>query len=346
MTLARYLSGVLGVRILAAGLVLLALGLSLDLIKAADALIRTGGAGALVRYAALRAPAMGATILPLAVLVGGVVGFLTLGRRSELTVMRAAGQPVFALVLRLVPLAVALGIGHHLLVAEGAAWSERALADRFGAVAETPVPEPGARVMVRIDRAVVIGRLARHDGRALAPVTVYVLDPEGRITGRVEAAYARHDDGQWSLSEARRTGPLPGPAGDWQSRLTPGDVRALATGARAASAAEAADALSGLAVATRSRAYYATRLAQSRAAFAVPALMLICAAFASFTAPRGPGGLGLTLLGTGIGLGFVTIEGLFSSFGKVALMPAGLAAWGPVVLFASLAAWLLLIREE
>lgn len=346
MTLARYLSRAIGWRVVAAGLVLLALALSLDLIKTADALVPAGGTLALVEYAALRAPAMGATILPLAVLVGAVTGFLALGRRGELTAMRAAGQPVFALLLRLGPLALVLGAAHHLLVAEGAAWSERALAARFGAAADAPVPEAGARVFGRLGGAVVVGRLARADGRALAPLTVYALDREGRVTGRVEAAHAYYDAGRWRLAEARRVGAVPDPATDWESALTPADVRALASGERAAGAREAAEALAGGAVATRSRAYYRTRVARSHAAVAVPAVMLICAAFASFLGPRGAGGLGLAALGSVLGLGFVTVAGLLTSFGQVGLMPAWLAAWGPVALFASLAAWLLLMKEE
>jgi lipopolysaccharide export system permease protein len=346
MTLARYLSAVLGLRILAAAALLLALGVSLDLIRTGDALIRTGGSAALLSYAALRAPALAATILPLAVLVGAMTGFLALGRRGELTAMRAAGQSAFALLRRLLPLALALGAAHHLLVAEATAWSERAVAARFGAAAEAPVPEPGERIAGRIGEVVVVSRLARADGSALASLTVYLLDPEGRIEGRVEAARARHKDGRWALADARRIGAAPAEADGWATALAPSDVRALATRQRAAGAGEAAAALSGAAVATRSRAYYETRLAQSRAALAVPAVMLACAAFAGFLAPRGPGGLGMAALGALVGLAFVTVEGILVSLGQVGLVPAGAAAWGPVASFAILAAWLLLMREE
>lgn len=346
MTLARYLCVGLGWRILAAGAVLLVLGVSLELIRSADALVRAGGSAALIEFAALGAPAMAARILPLAVLVGAMTGFLALARRGELTAMRAAGQSAFALLLRLLPLALALGAAHHLLVAEGSAWSARALAARFGEAADAPVPEAGARVAGRIGGAVIVGRLARADGRALAPVRIYALDPQGRITGRIDAARARHAAGRWVLSEERRVGTVPGATGEWASALGPADVRALASGQRMAGAGEAAAALAGGAVATRSRAYYRTRLAQSRAAVTVPAVMLVCAAFASFLAPRGGAGLGRAALGAAIGLGFVTTAGLFASLGQVGLLPAGLAAWGPVVVFSSLAAWLLLIGEE
>lgn len=346
MTLSRYLSAVMGLRILAAGALLLGLGVSLDLIRTGDALIRSGGSAALASYAALRAPALAATILPLAVLAGAMTGFLALGRRGELTAMRAAGQSAFGLLRRLLPLALALGAVHHLLVAEATAWSERVVAARFGAAADAPVPEIGARIAARVGGTVVVGRLARADGSALAPLTVFVLDAEGRIDTRIDAARARHDGDRWTLSEAQRTGTVPQDAQGWATALTPADVRALATRERGAGAGEAAAALSGAAVATRSRAYYETRLAQSRAALAVPAVMLVCAAFAGFLAPRGPGGLGMAALGALVGFGFVTAKGVLVSLGQVGLVPAGAAAWGPVAVFAMLAVWLLLMREE
>lgn len=349
MRLGLYLSRVLGGRIVAASLVLLALGLSLDLIKAAEELIAAGGAWALVHYALLRAPAMGAQILPLGVLVGALLAFLALARRSELTVMRAAGQSVFRMLFKLVPLAVLLGLVQHLLVDEGAAWSERALAEAFAGIADTPVARTGSRVTGRVGDAVVIGELATPGGAELAPLTVYALDGEGQVTGRVEAARARWNHGDWLLDEVRRIGATPeagGPDLLWPTQLDPGVVRALASGAATATAREAAEALSGMAVATRSTSYYATRLARARSAFLVPGVMLMCAAFASFKSSRGPGGLKLAALGAVLGLGFVVVDGLFGSFGHVGLVPAWVSAWVPAALFGVAAVWILLLREE
>jgi lipopolysaccharide export system permease protein len=347
--LTLYLTRVLAARIAAASVVLLALGLSLDLIKAADELVAVGGAGALVHYALLRAPAMGAQILPLGVLVGGLLAFLALGRRSELTVMRAAGQSVFRLLARLVPLAVALGLTQYLLVDRGLAWSERALADAFAGIADTPAPVEGSRVAGRVGDAVVIGRMADRKGAEIAPLMVYALDENGQVTGRVEAERAVYRDGDWRLIDLVRVGQTPAsdePDMLWRMALDPETVRALASGGATATAGEAAAALSGFLVPTRSIAYYQTRLARARAALVVPAVMLLCAAFASFKSARGPGGLGLVATGAVLGLGFVVVDGLLGSFGQIGLVPARAAAWVPPALFAIAAGWTLLMREE
>lgn len=349
MKLALYLSRAVAGYVVAVAAVLLALGLSLDLIRAADQLVAVGGAGAMLRYAALRAPAMGAQVLPLATLIGGLLAFLALGRRSELTVIRAAGQSVFRMLLKLAPLALLLGVAQHLLIDEGTAWSERALGQAFGAIAETPAPAPGKRVAGRVGDAVVIGRLDDDHGAAIAPLTVYALDPDGHVTGRIEAQRALFGDAGWRLEEVRRIGETPaGSEPDllWPTALDPGTVRALASGEVSSTAREAAAALSGMIVPTRSTAYYETRLARAVSALLVPGVMLLCAAFATFKTARGSGGLGLVVLGALLGLGFVAVDGLFNSFGKVGLVPAWVAAWIPAGVFGLAALWALLLREE
>jgi lipopolysaccharide export system permease protein len=346
--LGLYLSRVLALRILAAAAVLVALGLSLDLIRSADALIVEGGAGALAHYALLRAPAMAAQVLPLSVLVGGVTGFLGLGGRAELTVMRAAGQSVFRILARLLPLAAVLGLGHHLLIDRGIPWSERALGEAYGEIAEVRTPEEGARVAGRIGGAVVIGRLASRDGATLAPLTVYALDDAGQVTGRIDAAGARFRGDHWQLSGVHRVGETPGSETlerIWATALAPATVLAMAGSEAAATSGEAAAALEGLAVATRSTGYYLTRIAKSHVAFVVPAIMLLLAAFASFKGPRGAAGLGMAVTGTVLGLGFVMLDGIFGSLGQTGILGPAVAAWTPAALFAIAGAWLLLLNE-
>jgi lipopolysaccharide export system permease protein len=349
MRLGLYLSRLLLLRIVAAAGVLVGLGLSLDLIRSADALVMAGGAGALAHYALLRAPAIAAQVLPLAVLVGGVTGFLALGRRAELTVMRAAGQSVFRLLARLLPLAVALGLVQHLLIDRGTPWSERKLAEAYGEIAELDIPDKGARVAGRIDGAVVIGRLASRDGAMLAPLTIYGLDAEGQVTGRIEAAEAHYRSDHWELAGVRRVGEMPGRTTLdflWETALAPATVLAMAGGEAAATSGEATAALQGLAVATRSIGYYTTRIARSKVAYVVPAIMLLFAAFASFKGPRGSAGLGMAVAGTVLGLCFVLLDGIFGSLGQLGILGPAVAAWTPAALFTIAGSWILLLKEE
>jgi len=347
VTLGLYLSRILAGRILAVAFVLVALGTSLEVIQFADRLVETGGAGALLTYARLSAPAMLATVLPLAILLGGLTGFLALGLRSELTVIRASGESLFGLLRRLLPLAVMLGALNNVLVDRAPAWSAAALGEAFGEIVDVPAAEAGDRVMSRAGGQVLVARLARPDGTALAPVTVFVLDEGGAVHGRLRADRAVFTGGQWQLADIRRFGHTAGLVSEgaiWRTRLVPGDVRALASGGHVASAAEAAAALSGTAIATRSAAYYRTRIWRARAAVAVPPVMILLSALAAFSMTRG-GGLRLAVLGGTLGFCFVAFEGMVASLGQIGMLPAPMAALGPILLAAGAGASILLVKE-
>ena len=108
MTLSLYVMRVLGVRIVAALLVLVATLQLIDLLDATDAIIaRNLGAEGVVHYALLRLPRMVAQAAPLAVLAGALFGFTKLARDSEVTAMRATGLSSYRLTSMAAPVATA-----------------------------------------------------------------------------------------------------------------------------------------------------------------------------------------------------------------------------------------------
>lgn len=347
MTLGLYLTRALGLRILAAAAGLLALGLGLDLLRESRALTALGGGGAMLRYAVLRLPALAASVLPLAILIGATSGFLALAARSELSVMRASGLSSFGLLIRLAPLALALGALHAALTDRGVVWSERALGAAFGEAVETPAPRIGDRIAVRLPGEVAVARLARVDGAALEALTIVRLDEAGRVAGRIEAARAVHDGELWRLSQVRRDGAATAePEADWRTTLRPDAVADLAAGARGVTAAEAAAALTGRAAATRGADFLALQVQRAGAAAATPAVMLLFATLAALGAPRGAERLRLAALGGALGLAFLALDGMAASLGRVGSLPPVLAAWGPTAAAAATAAWAILLVEE
>jgi lipopolysaccharide export system permease protein len=297
----------------------------------------------------LRAPALAVTVLPLAVLLGGLWSFAVLAGRGELTVMRASGVATRALLARLLPLTLLLGAGNALLVDRAAAWSERALARAFGKAADVPAAQIGDRFAARIDGEVVVAHLDRRDGSRLAEVTIIEFDAQGRIVGRLEASSAMFTGAGWRLDEVRRPeapGAAPADHVAWSTPLSPATVQALAAGDGTISAAEAARALAVGDVAVRSEAYYRLRVAQARAAVAVPTVMLLLAALAGFATGRGDNGLGLAALGFGLGLAFVAAGGAFGAFGQIGMLSPTIAAYGPPGLFAAVGAATLTAMER
>lgn len=346
MTLTIYLTRVIALRVLAAALVLLLLGLSLDLLKSATDLLEEGGAHALFVYAALRAPLIMATLFPIAVLTGGVLGFLILSRRSEMIVIRAMGRSVFATLKLLIPCAVLLGVTYHLLDDRIAPWSEELLSITFPK--STDAAEVGAEIWSRAPDEVIHARLASADGTALSEITFWRLDADGQITARATAEGARYDRGRWLLD-----GFIPDAAVEataieapWETRLTPAVARALAVGALAVSTATAQDVLTGAAVSTRGAAYYETLIAHSYVAFFIPAVMLLLAAAASFGTNRGGGAIARAALVIVAGFVYVVIDGVLGTLSEVGAMDAVLASVFPTVLFALLGLWSLILLEE
>ena len=131
MTMALYLSRQVAVRILAVLTGLVALGLSLDMMENSAEIIDLYGVGGLGHYALLRAPLILVTILPLGVLVGAALAFLTLAVRCEMVVLRAVGYNTVRVLLMLLPLAVLCGTAQSQLAGRLGPAAEEALVERF-----------------------------------------------------------------------------------------------------------------------------------------------------------------------------------------------------------------------
>ncbi|MEM7507126.1 MAG: LptF/LptG family permease [Pseudomonadota bacterium] len=348
MTLSLYLSKVIGLRVLAAGLVFLILGISIDLIQSATDLLAEAGPTAILGYAALRTPQIAATLFPVAVLVGGTVAFLTLGHRSELVIVRAAGRSIFAILRMLAPCALVLGLIYHLMGDQLSAWAEQRLSETFPKTTEAP--EAGASVWSRQSGQVMRAELATSDGTALRVFTLWELDAQGHVTGRRDAERAEFDDGVWVLRDVTRH------QGDqrvqelessiWHTALTPSAMRALAAGRLSVSTANARAALAGLAVQTRGEAYYASRIARSYAALVIPGVMLVLAALAGFGLARSGGGLRMAITGVVLGFLYIAMDGVLGALSEVGMINAVIAATVPTALFAALGIWGLLVLEE
>lgn len=348
-TLAGYLSRVFLGRILAATAVLTLLGLSLDLIKAATSLIEERGAAALALYAGLRTVQIASTMLPTGILIGATLTFFSLANRSEIVVLRATGQSVFGLLRLLLPLAIAFGLVHHLLGDRPVAWAEARLIEAFPIALEAPAP--GATVWSRLktghNTEILRARLGSRDGDTLDGVTLWFLDDRGRIESRLEATRAEFVDGAWHLADVQHTGTDERTAKlIWETPLTPRAVRRLAARQTMISASDARAVMAGLAIGSRGESYYATRVARSYAAFAVPAVMILLGAQAGFALRRAGHGYRTAALGLALGLIYVAANGIMGSLGEAGAIAPLWAAAVPTVVFALVGAWALMLRES
>ncbi|MGY9054650.1 MAG: LptF/LptG family permease [Alphaproteobacteria bacterium] len=348
MKLAFYLSRLVTMHVLAATLVLTLLGLSLDLLKSATDLLGEGGGRALVLYAMLRAPLIAATLFPIAVLTGAVLAFLALVRRSEMIVIRGVGKGIFGTLGLLMPCAILLGLGYHVMGDRVAPWAEARLSNIFPA--STDAAEIGADIWSRGQGEIVHGRLAAADGTALEQLTIWKLDRLGLVTTRSAAASATYREGAWTLHDYRADTSLKGlpavPEVAWPTRLTPTSVRSLASAALAVSTATAKEALSGEAIPTRGGAYYRTLIAHSYVEPFIPAIMLLLAAAVSFNAPRGRGNVLRASLTIMAGFVYAVLDGVLGTLSEVGAINVIMAATVPSIVFAALGIWSLMMLED
>ncbi|MEZ5849475.1 MAG: LPS export ABC transporter permease LptG [Hyphomicrobiaceae bacterium] len=159
--------------------------------------------------AALRLPAYTEILLPFCVLVGAIGALLTLNRKSELTVMRAAGMSVWQFLRPGLIVALVIGVASVTLYNPLAAWareeSERIFAEAFGREM-TVLRSDGSGAWLRQDgndgASVLNAGSASPNGRLLTSVMFVQFDKTGRFVERVDGARAFLRDGFWEVEKA------------------------------------------------------------------------------------------------------------------------------------------------
>lgn len=350
MTLGLYLSKLIGARVLLCWVVLLVIGLGIDLLRSSSDLIEQGGAGMVARYAWFRLPLLGTILLPISVLTGAIIGFMTLNSRSELTVVRAAGRSTLRLMSGLVPMILVLGMAHHLLGNNLSSWAQRGLIAMFPLeIAAPTAPEPGDSVWNRSQSDVLNAVPAAEDGSELTDISIFRLDTEGRMIARLRATEGRFVDGAWQLQDVQRRAEGQTEKLDsfvWESQILPSDVVELARNQGIVTMARAQAVLAGDAVATRGLALYQTQLWRGYVAFVVPAIMLLLAAISAFGSARHGSGAKQAGLAVVLGFLYVACDGFVASLGNVGAVPPLIAALAPSGVFLIIALWCLLMQES
>lgn len=322
------------------------LAIALDLVESAAVVLQRDDGG-LVRYLGLRTPLILNAVLPVALILGPVLAFLSLSGRSEFTVLRASGATTYRFLLLLAPLGLALGLCLH------------TLSDRIAPVLEGRLltwldPQPADQAggfWARTSASVIHAGASSPRGDLISRIEVYELDAQGRLAARVNAATARFIDGRWRLEGAVRH--VPGGTGStridgevWETPLRPANVRALSTPSRAVAGRVAERILTGAWAGNRAAEFYRVRVYRGYAALLAPLVMFLLAAPAAFGTRRG-GGLGKrAALAVVLGFGFLLFDGMLTALGETGNLPPLLAAFGATAMFAAIGGYVLIALEE
>lgn len=192
---------VIGGSLLALG-VLLALFSFISFIGEQDSIGRANyGLAEALLYVFLMTPRIAYQLLPLAALLGSLVGLGMLASQNELIVMRAAGISVQRIVIAvmkagLILMALAVFLSEYVI-----AESEKMAADmRASALNSNVTYRTGDGFWTRNENSYINVHTVLSDGR-MAGVQIYEFDENRRLSRITKARQAQFDAGQWRLTD-------------------------------------------------------------------------------------------------------------------------------------------------
>lgn len=325
--LARYLQRRVGLQVLALLAVLTALMQLLELLDVTtDILDRGLGVGGLLYYAMLRAPSEFVLALPLAVLLGAMSTFWAMARSHEVTAIRTAGISLKRFVLYLLPLPALLAVLHFALSEYLVPRAETELKRWWDATA-LPESAPEPRWVHTATGPVSFDGMS-PDGKRLYGLRIYLRGADGLLSRRIWARAARWDASRWRLEQVEEFDLAAGrlerrseAARVWPTNLRPDDVQRLDLVQPHLSSMALVDVIAGDRVAARPLSYYEASLYRSFTAPLAAFIMLLLAVPPLRMLSRGAGG-GSLLQALGLGLGFLLLDGLMSTFATSGRLPA------------------------
>lgn len=348
MTMALYLTRLVGTHILAVLAGFVVLGLSLDLLENSTAIIDEYGLSGLAEYAFLRSPLILLTIMPVGVLTGATLAFLTLAARSEMVVVRATGLNTVRVVLLLLPLVFVCGAIQNQLAGRLGPAAEQALVERFPGLFE--IGSIDEEVWLRDWQTIVRIGGATGNAAILRDVSIFEMTPGGQLQRRIDAASARYAGEAWQLMDVTvqrvREAAETLPTMLWQTRVTPGGILGAARRPELVAAKDVRRILAGEQPAALGTPYYLVQFWRAYAAFVVPVVMVLFGALATFGLVRSGGGARYVALGLGGGGLFVLADGVFTSLGQAGAMQAALAAFIAPAVFLVIGLWSIVVIEE
>ena len=157
-----------------------------------------------------RLPLMLERLMPFCVLIGAMTCYLSLSRRLELVIARAAGMSAWQFVSPALISALLFGIFATVIYNPvSAALQERSrkLEAEIFQNTQSAIQQTTGGFWVRqrsnTGEAIINARTSTEQGRQLSGISIFTFDTEGRFRDRIEAKSARLQPGEWKLTDAR-----------------------------------------------------------------------------------------------------------------------------------------------
>lgn len=339
-------------------LVIVALGDLVELIRrTADV---KAGFAVILEMLLLKVPDTGSRILPFAVLIGGMVALTRLTRTNELVVARAAGVSVWQFLTPAIILVLMIGIFFVTVYNPVSA----AMLSRFEQLEAKYIT--GKTSMLAVSSSGLWIKQVEHDGEArehifhamkvehegvkLSEVIVFILGDNNKFIGRIDAAYASLENGQWHLHDVTRNKPGTPPVHEddllLKTNLTPGQIQDSFSSPITLSFWQLPAFIRTLEKAGFSAIHHRMYWHAILSSPILLCAMIFVAAVFSLRLPR-RGGI-MLLVVAGVITGFLVhfLTNLVYAFGQSGEIPVVLAAWAPAMIALMIGSGLLLHLED
>lgn len=210
-TLNRYFFRIYVVSFLSALIAVFALVYLIDMIEVSRRGRMTDfGFGAVALFSALRVPSFMEQAFPFIILFSSIFTLLTLNRRLELVVARAAGVSIWQILLPFAVGSLFLGLlatfAYNPLsaYAKGQAAAFEAATTSSG-LAPSSDQVPWLRQSAEGVSSIIGAKTVAENGALLGGVTAFIFGDDGLVQERVDAAQAVLDDGAWTMNQPRVT---------------------------------------------------------------------------------------------------------------------------------------------
>jgi len=360
-TLTRYISWRFMLAILGVFVLCMVLIFFVDFI---EMLRRSGKFGSvpvttLIWLTLLRLPAVSEAVLPFAVLIGSITGFLMLSRSSELIIARAAGMSAWQFILPGILVAFFIGVAavtaYNPLSAFAKASSDRLYAKAFGREASISLLKTkGAGSWLRQEgvdgQSVIRAKIATDNGLSLNGVSVLLYDKDQNLFERIEADSAKLKGGRWELQNVWVS--AFGRQASFQENyvlstyLTPTQVRTALGSVASVSFWELPQFIDIAEKAGLSATKYELRYQILLSRPFLLSVMVLLAATCSLRAFRFGKIQTMVLAGLGAGFAFFLFSEVSRNFGLSGLTTPIIAAWAPAGIAGLLALTILLHQED
>ena len=308
--------------------------------------------GALGEYALFRLPGVLSTFLPISVLLALLLTLVELSYRTETTALWASGISPVRVMVMLLPLGALLG-GINFLVNDQAVPKVAPTLHSWGigdyGKKQLKIGEKDP-IWMRAGNDILRAGDSNAKATKLDEVIIFRRDAQGLLVEQIMATRAELNNGRWELHDAviyYHENILPNRV---KTLIYSGSMRPAAAGARSGDPEEMSlgdleyfIVNSGFGI--RPAHVYETWW-HKRVSLLVSAFLMIALCVPLAVRFRRGGGVGM-LFGVGVSLGFAffLFDGISLTVGELGIVPAWMAAWAPVLVFAGLAATLSLRAE-